>query len=225
MVTTDNDKPPISNVVWKSLALQPKASISWVVEYGLNWTLTLPTDGISVTVGGDWQVCNKGESFDLDSIGEWSRYPDADGIHIVVGVKNGDNFDCIFVDPTALPHGSSGSYQPQEQVKWWLQASNLQGSTIVATFSIAVAPEKQNKASLDLAANLNRNGWSVSFKWVGKSGTTLSGQFTKTKTEPGTIEALGAHVDDKSAQDAFKAALDACASDFPAGEVPTLRSG
>lgn len=97
--------------------------------------------------------------------------------------------------------------------------------TIVATFSIAVAPEKQNKASLDLAANLNRNGWSVSFKWVGKSGTTLSGQFTKTKTEPGTIEALGAHVDDKSAQDAFKAALDACASDFPAGEVPTLRSG
>lgn len=146
MVTTDNDKPPISNVVWKSLALQPKASISWVVEYGLNWTLTLPTDGISVTVGGDWQVCNKGESFDLDSIGEWSRstspgqpdwltvgkinysYPDADGIHIVVGVKNGDNFDCIFVDPTALPHGSSGSYQPQEQVKWWLQASNLQGS-------------------------------------------------------------------------------------------------
>ncbi|TLD24007.1 hypothetical protein PspLS_06968 [Pyricularia sp. CBS 133598] len=312
LVSTDKGKPPISNVVWKSLALQPRATISWVVQYALNWTVTLPTDGISVTVGGEWQVCDKGQSFDLDSTGEWNpsaspgqpgwlsvgnvgySYPGVTGVHIVVGVKNGDNFDCVFVDPTALPLNSTGSYQPQEQVKWWLEASNLQGSvysqtrgaiggvdlsspapstnnyeywttylvklgtwansqtapppsymaarsvfgadfktvevkpwpqTIVATFGKAVATAMQNTTSVGLAANLDKNGWSVSFKWVGTSGTTLSGRFTKKNTEAGTVEALGAHVDDTSAEDAFNIALNACVADLPAGETWAFASG
>jgi hypothetical protein len=148
VVATSPGSPPMSNMIWKSVALQPQANITWPVEYGLNWSATLPTAGITVTVGGRWQACNKGQAFDLTRLGEWTpsvtaptpgwmtvgkinyKYPDVPGIHIIVGVKNPatGNFDPIFIDPTELPPGSGGTYQPQELVQWWLEGANLTGS-------------------------------------------------------------------------------------------------
>ncbi|KAI6314896.1 hypothetical protein MCOR14_008725 [Pyricularia oryzae] len=162
----------------------------WVVRCGLNWTATLSTEGISVTVDG-------------------YSYAGGTDIHIVVGVKNGDNFDCLFVGPTALPPNSTGSYQPQEQAN-------------SAAWTLATAI--QSTASIHLTASLDKNGRSVSFEWIEKSGTTLSGQFTKKNTEAGTVEALGAHVDDTSARDTFDTALNACVADLPADENWTLGS-
>ncbi|KAH9432880.1 hypothetical protein MCOR02_007555 [Pyricularia oryzae] len=179
----------------------------WVVRCGLNWTATLSTEGISVTVDG-------------------YSYAGGTDIHIVVGVKNGDNFDCLFVGPTALPPNSTGSYQPQEQVEWWLKTSSLQGFVHSRANSAAwtLATAIQSTASIHLTASLDKNGRSVSFEWIEKSGTTLSGQFTKKNTEAGTVEALGAHVDDTSARDTFDTALNACVADLPADENWTLGS-
>ena len=149
LVATSPDSPPVSNVIWKSLALQPQAKISWPVKYGLNWSVTVPSEGITVSVGGRWKACDKGQAYDLTNLGEWTvsttstgkpgwltvgtinyAYPGVPGIHVVVGVENPatQTFDPIFIDPTELPVGSSGSYQPQEEVKWWLEGSNLTGS-------------------------------------------------------------------------------------------------
>ncbi|OIW30155.1 hypothetical protein CONLIGDRAFT_576341 [Coniochaeta ligniaria NRRL 30616] len=137
LVATSPNSPP------------PQANISWPVQYGLNWSANLPAAGISVSVGGRWQACDKGQAYDLTNLGEWVvstsssgtpgwltvgtinyAYPDVPGIHIIVGVKNPatNSFDPIFIDTTELPPSSSGSYQPQEQVKWWLEGSNLSGS-------------------------------------------------------------------------------------------------
>ncbi|KAI6596835.1 hypothetical protein MCOR06_002359 [Pyricularia oryzae] len=181
----------------------------WVVRCGLNWTATLSTEGISVTVDG------------------YSYAGDTD-IHIVVSVKNGDNFDCLFAGPTALPPNSAGSYQPQKQVEWWLETSNLQGSAISAARTVATG--MQSTEYMHLMASLDKNEWGVSFEGVEKSGATLSGgttrsgQFTKKNTEAGTVEALGAHVDDTSARDTFNTALNACVADLPADENWTLGS-
>ena len=43
----------------------------WKDQYGLNWTSSLPGPGISVIIGGEWQACNLGEVFDIDSNGFW----------------------------------------------------------------------------------------------------------------------------------------------------------
>ncbi|KAI6252013.1 hypothetical protein MCOR27_011439 [Pyricularia oryzae] len=182
----------------------------WVVRCGLNWTATLSTEGISVTVDG-------------------YSYAGGTDIHIVVGVKNGDNFDCLFVGPTALPPNSTGSYQPQEQVEWWLKTSSLQGF-VHSRAAWTVATGMQSTEYVHLMASLDKNEWGVSFEGVEKSGATLSGgttrsgQFTKKNTEAGTVEALGAHVDDTSARDTFNTALNACVADLPADENWTLGS-
>ena len=96
-------------------------------------TSSLPGPGISVIIGGEWQACNLGEIFDIDSDGFWAvsqvakednfmkvgkvnyKRPVADGLHIAVGIQNlDDDFNAIFVDPTALAINDAASYQLQE---------------------------------------------------------------------------------------------------------------
>ncbi|RUS13957.1 hypothetical protein BC937DRAFT_94541 [Endogone sp. FLAS-F59071] len=139
------------NVVWQSKAIAPNTYISWQTVYALNFTANVPAAGVTVTVTGDWQACAIGQSYDLDENGFWQtstssgdpnfmnvgkvnyEYPDTDGIHIVVGVKNSNgSFDIIFIDETALPPGSTAKYQPQEKVKLWYQAG-IQTSTIISS--------------------------------------------------------------------------------------------
>lgn len=146
------------NMIWKSRALAPDTSISWKVQYGLNWTAQVPNDGVSISIGGEWQACNKGQSFDVDSLGYWTpstnpvpadragwlnvgnieySYPGVLGIHIVVGVLNAvsGDFEPIFVDKATLPPGSSGWYQPQETVSWWLESGDHTGEIFSGTKS------------------------------------------------------------------------------------------
>uniref|UniRef100_L7JMR5 Uncharacterized protein n=1 Tax=Pyricularia oryzae (strain P131) TaxID=1143193 RepID=L7JMR5_PYRO1 len=169
----------------------------WVVRCGLNWTATLSTEGIWVTVDGAWQACDKDQSFDLEGNGEWN-----------LSAKR----------RLQLPR-RAGSYQPQEQAIPW---------AISAAWTVATG--MQSTEYMHLMASLDKNEWGVSFEGVEKSGatlsggTTLSGQFTKKNTEAGTVEALGAHVDDTSARDTFNTALNACVADLPADENWTLGS-
>ena len=110
----DSSGKPTFNMVWRSLNLSPRATISWTVQYGLNWTLNIPAGNAQVTVGGIWQPCNPGEVYDIDSIGLFKpstvpakanflmvgkngyKYGGSSGINIVVGVKSpGGDFDPV----------------------------------------------------------------------------------------------------------------------------------
>jgi hypothetical protein len=93
------------NLVWKSLALSPRSTVTWTVQYGLNWTLDIPTGNAQVTIGGIWQACDPGQVFDVDKFGLFQpssvasrpgfltvgknnyRYDGTSGIHIIVGVQ------------------------------------------------------------------------------------------------------------------------------------------
>ena len=106
------------NMVWKALNLAPRAKVSWTVQYGLNWTLDVPTGNAQVTLGGVWQACNPGEVYDIDSVGLFQSstvpaqpgylkigkngysYGGSSGIHIIVGVQSpGGGFDpvCLYM--------------------------------------------------------------------------------------------------------------------------------
>jgi len=171
------------NIVWQSKAIAPNTYISWHTVYALNYTATVPAPGVTVTVTGDWQACAIGQSYDLDKNGFWQestspgdpnfmnvgkvnyKYPDTEGIHIVVGVKNSDgSFNTIFIDKTALPPSSTAKYQPQEKVKLWYQAG-IQTSAIISS-------ETTNDHEIDFskpAPETNKFYYSATFKY--DSGT------------------------------------------------------
>ena len=110
---TGKDGNPVFNIVWQSKALAPRTSISWAPVYGLNWTLGLPTTGVSVTVGGSWQECDIGQTYDLNKDGFFQpstivgkpdymnigknnfQYGSENGIHILVGIKEGSDWDVV----------------------------------------------------------------------------------------------------------------------------------
>ena len=145
--------PATSNVIWRSWDLAPNMTLSWGDVYALNWTADVPCSGASVTISGNWQECAKGAVYDLDAYGIWSpssepplagwmkvgkvnyKIPDVLGIHVVIGLKNAYTgcFETVFVEPTALPLGSSGTWQPQEQVIWWYQVTDMTGQVFSST--------------------------------------------------------------------------------------------
>ena len=117
------------NMVWQSKAPRPRATISWNVQYGLNWTTGVPAGNAQVTVGGAWQACNPGDSYDLNKDGLWVKsdpatskpkpnylnigknycqYPGVTGINIIVGVLNsaGDDYDPVSITTNALRESS-----------------------------------------------------------------------------------------------------------------------
>jgi hypothetical protein len=181
---------PTYNMIWKSRALAPITSISWKVEYALGWTAQVPDSGMSIRITGKWQPCNKGESFDINPMGYWKRstepveaqyagwlnvgkiqysYRGVLGIHIVVGIRNAESglFEPIFVDKATLGRGSSGRYQPQESVSWWLEAGDRTGSVFSGTKSGSATQDFSNPSD----PVTNTFEWSTSFltipsKWV-----------------------------------------------------------
>lgn len=103
------------NPVRRSLALSPRATITWTVRYGLNWTLAIPTGNAQVVIGGIWQPCNPGQVFDVDQNGLFQpssvaskpgflmigknnyHYAGTSGIYITVRVQTtpGANFEPV----------------------------------------------------------------------------------------------------------------------------------
>ena len=69
-VTGSNGSPSF-NVVFSSQFLAPSMSVSWTVQYGLNWTSNIPAPAAQVTYGGAWQAYSIGQSYNLDHAGEW----------------------------------------------------------------------------------------------------------------------------------------------------------
>ena len=144
-----------SNVIWQSQSLAPTVTVQWLVDYALGWTATLPSSGATVVLQGNWQPCAKGEVYDINDLGYWTKsqqepkpdwmkvgkvnykYPGLDGIHIAVGVKNAQSgrYEVVFVDTVALPPGSTATYQPQENVIWWLTGGQMTGQVYSSTGS------------------------------------------------------------------------------------------
>ncbi|KAK4200938.1 hypothetical protein QBC40DRAFT_296174 [Triangularia verruculosa] len=184
-VATANAAPTF-NIVWQSQGIAPATDISWKVEYALNWTAQVPASGVKVTVGGAWQQCNKGDSYDLNEHGYWVpsatpagpdgagwlnvgainySYPGVLGIHIVVGVKNNETgrFEPIFLDLSTLPEGSSAKYQPLETVSWWLEANDLTGQVFHSTKSRSTTYDFTNPSN-PVTGDFE---WSTSFTMLG----------------------------------------------------------
>ena len=181
------------NMVWQSRGVAPKTTIAWRTEYALNWTADAPSDGIAVTIGGDWQKCDKGDSYDIGPDGYWLRsksqagatpgwlnvgnvdytYDGVLGIHIVVGVMNSKTgeWDPVFVDGTQLPRGSSAKYQPQEKVSWWLEGGDQTGQVFRTTKSRSTTWDFTNPS--DRATNTYE--WSTSFAFVDADWTVTAG--------------------------------------------------
>lgn len=175
---TTGDGSTTFNTIWQSKGIAPNISIQWNAVYALNWTAEAPSVGASVTLAGEWQLCNKGQSFDIDPNGGWIpsatapvpgflcvgsvnyKFPDVDGIHIVVGVQNkAGGYDRIFVDKTALAPFFSAQYQPVETVTWWYQEGQRTG-TMISTVS-------SDMASVDLTApnpSTHKYYYSTSYK-------------------------------------------------------------
>ncbi|EMD61584.1 hypothetical protein COCSADRAFT_39287 [Bipolaris sorokiniana ND90Pr] len=132
----------VSTLAWKSLSPAPFTPITWQASYALNWTDELP-NGISdpITLSGLWQPCKKGEVFDLDPTGLWSRSSKTPvpgklmvginrfkgdigtGVFIVIGLKGKDDkFDPIFIDHVNVGLNMSAIFEPSDVVKWWYRA-------------------------------------------------------------------------------------------------------
>ena len=102
-VSTPNG-PPSFNVVYKSAFLANTMSVAWNTTYGLNWVTNIPSPGTVVTYSGKWQQCSLGDSYDLNTSGQWipnQNNPNADpnslnvgsngyqtAVHIIVGVQD-----------------------------------------------------------------------------------------------------------------------------------------
>ena len=68
--------------------LPPEMSLSWTAQYGLNWTTSVPAQGATIVYSGNWQACSAGQSYNLDSIGEWvvnDNNPNADANSLNIG--------------------------------------------------------------------------------------------------------------------------------------------
>ncbi|KAK3305280.1 uncharacterized protein B0T15DRAFT_511211 [Chaetomium strumarium] len=190
-----NSAAPTYNLVWQSRALAPSTTLSWKVEYALGWTATVPGQGVQVQIQGNWQPCNKGESFDINSRGYWEpskgpanpdnagwlqvgnvdyAYPGVLGLHIVVGMRNAQTnmFEPIFIDKAALGPGSSARYQPQETVSWWLEGGNLTGQVFTHTQSRSASQDFTNPSDPLTGAF----EWSTSFLTVSSTWITAAGR-------------------------------------------------
>ena len=53
-VSSPNASPSF-NVVYSSASLGPNMSVSWTVQYGLNWTTNIPAPAAQVTYSEVWQ--------------------------------------------------------------------------------------------------------------------------------------------------------------------------
>ena len=197
---------PTYNIVWQSQAIAPSTQISWKVQYALAWTAVVPSEGVTVKIRGNWQKCDKGESYDINPLGYWQKsdsagqagwlnvgkidysYPGVLGIHIVVGVLNAQTgrYEPIFVDGATLPIGSSAKYQPQETVSWWLDGKDLTGQVFNSTKSRSTSYDFSNPSD----PVTNTYEWSTSFVMIGGKWTIAPGSPPQSLTAPPPSAAL-----------------------------------
>ncbi|OTA95533.1 hypothetical protein M434DRAFT_28857 [Hypoxylon sp. CO27-5] len=140
------------NVVWQSRVRCPTTEISWKPNYALNWTMNVPEGGFTVNMGGLWQRCELGQSFDIESTGLFTPSVDTSSsrpgflnigknkfnaqgqgqIHIVIGLQNSHgSYDPIWIDLVGLGKNMSSWYQPQEQCQWWYE-TGMRSSTMIS---------------------------------------------------------------------------------------------
>ncbi|KAI0128233.1 hypothetical protein F4776DRAFT_664980 [Hypoxylon sp. NC0597] len=119
--------------------------------YAFNWTMNVPAAGFTVSMGGLWQRCELGQSFDIESTGLFSPSVDTSSsksgylnigktefdfqgqgqIHIIISIQNlNRGYDPIWVDKVALGKNMSSWYQPKEQCQWWYKTSMLSSTMI-----------------------------------------------------------------------------------------------
>jgi len=200
---------PTYNVVWQSQSLAPDTTITWDVKYALGWTAAVPSNGVQVAIKGKWQPCDKGDAYDIDDNGYWQpsstagtagwltvgtinySYPKVLGIHIVVGVFNPLTkvYEAVWVDKTTMPSGSSGQYQPQETVSWWLEGGDQSGQVFNSTKSRSTTYDFTNPSNKVTGAY----DWSTSFLFQSGKWTVSAGdppQFFSTPPPSAKLQAL-----------------------------------
>ncbi|KAK7413990.1 hypothetical protein QQX98_007173 [Neonectria punicea] len=192
----------VTNVVWKSLPLQPRMEINWQDGFALNWTSTYPQDPSDpIHLNGTWQSCRASEVFDLDADGYWVpsasiakdgymtvgknsyKNPNGAGIYIVVGVqaKGKDDFEAVFVDTLQLGVNMSAWIRVSESLNWWLEAGLEACATAIPmpdnhANGVRTPPERFNMLEPE---NLN---------YVLTSYDYANGVWTTSKTRPTLVE-------------------------------------
>ncbi|KAF4334657.1 splicing factor 3b [Fusarium beomiforme] len=146
---------PSFNMVYQSQFLGPNMEVQWTTTYGLNWTTNIPSAGSTVVYSGDWQQCNLGDSYDLNSVGEWvpnqnnpnsksnslnigkNNYQEA--VNVIVGVQDAStgHWKPIWVSPDQLLKQSNGEYEPLQAIQLWY-AEGTQTSTMISAQATAV---------------------------------------------------------------------------------------
>ena len=197
---TDGNGRLTFNVIWQSRSIAPRTKISWNEVYALNWTATVPAEGVSVSIMGNWQPCLLGDAYDLLDTGFWSeapndgarnymtvsqvkyKYPGVDGIHIVVGIQNADEgYDIIYIDPTALAPGSRAKYQPQGSVRWWYQA-DIRTATMISSASTAIGTVDLSQP----APATNKYYYSTTYRYQSGAWVTSQDQPSRRLYSPST---------------------------------------
>lgn len=138
------------NVLWRSSSPVYQTNITWPVSYAIGWTSQQTAVGAVVSIGGQWQACNKGDSWTIQPDGfyqqndQWAAGTTQDmgavqvvnkynqQVQVVVGIASGGGqFSPIFVDPAKLfTNGGIGQYSPQESVMTWYDEAIVTGTMI-----------------------------------------------------------------------------------------------
>ncbi|KAJ3520223.1 hypothetical protein NM208_g13803 [Fusarium decemcellulare] len=139
---------PSYSMVYSSQYLNSNTSVSWNTTYGLNWTTQESFPGMRVTLGGEWQQCDLGASYNLNEYGGWdSNHNDPSAqknclnvgsnnfqtaVQIIIGVYDSSAGDWtpIWVDSDSLLKNSHGEYEPVESIKLWFEEGD-QTATII----------------------------------------------------------------------------------------------
>jgi len=61
------------NTIFTTRKVVPKTSITWGVEYALNWASELPAKGAQVVISGHWKKCVPGQALTLVDGGLWEN--------------------------------------------------------------------------------------------------------------------------------------------------------
>lgn len=178
------------NLIWQAKTLQPFITISWDPIYAVNWTGELAGSNSSVTIDGAWQKVDMNQAFELAPDGYWNptqctqvpgffsiksnySHADSEAVKIVIGVQNATgDFDPIYVDPVPLSQGDIAEYQPQESLKWWLEADSSNATVITKISSVAGGVDLSNPAP-----QTNKYEWFTTYN-------AAQGTWTNSETRP-----------------------------------------
>ncbi|KAF2149068.1 hypothetical protein K461DRAFT_324496 [Myriangium duriaei CBS 260.36] len=172
------DGLPSFTTVFRSEQLGPQMMVAWPDQYGINWTKDHPSPGDQVTFSGTWQSCDLGQSYNLNSIGDWevnNNNPNANPgavniginnyispVHIIVGIQDPltKGWVPIWVAPGPLSQQDHAEYEPLQIVQIWYQNKDRTGTMISPPSTAAMTYDMTNSPIEFFMYHTDTSTWS-----------------------------------------------------------------